>query len=106
STRCPATPADPGAFAPRRMRAWGIARNIFTGRPGDEAPNRVRGRGRGPCGGSGRPRRWRRPDGKVTICHRTGSDTNPIVVITIQERAAGAPGEPRRRLLLQGEVHL
>jgi hypothetical protein len=30
------------------------------------------------------------PDGKVTICHRTGSETNPIVVITISKNALPA----------------
>lgn len=30
------------------------------------------------------------PNGKVTICHRTGSETNPIVVITISRNALPA----------------
>jgi hypothetical protein len=46
---------------------------------------------RDPRGGSSRPRRnGNGPDGKVTICHRTGSETNPIVVITISKNALPA----------------
>jgi hypothetical protein len=29
------------------------------------------------------------PAGKVTICHHTASETNPVVIITISENAVG-----------------
>lgn len=32
------------------------------------------------------------PAGKVTICHRTGSESNPWVVVTISENAWSDPG--------------
>ena len=32
------------------------------------------------------------PEGKVTICHKTESETNPWVVITISENAWSDPG--------------
>ena len=49
-----------------------------------------RGKGRGPKapGQSGRP--GDRPRGKTTICHATGSDSNPYVTITISNSALAA----------------
>ena len=92
----PAKPAKPKAKKPAPPRS-----NRPTQAPGRSgtAPQGPRARGKGPVArqaprssqGSGNPSQGRRAEqGKVTICHATGSSTNPYVEITVSRNAVPA----------------